>query len=82
MQDGKAEGPWAHLLSQVHQNHNYVQNNHQLKKKKEQNLPENIFYNLVYKEGAIMRQVGITELWYSQISHQPPPPEVGDPKIE
>ena len=29
---------------------------------KNQNLPEKIFYNLIYKEGAIIRQVGITEL--------------------
>ena len=28
----------------------------------DQNLPAKIFHDLIYKEGALMRQVGVTEL--------------------
>ena len=31
-QDGRAERPRAHLLSQAHPNHNYLQNNQLMKK--------------------------------------------------
>ena len=44
-QDGRLERPWTHLLWQVHQNHNYQQNNHLCKTTiyaKDWNLSEKI----------------------------------------
>ena len=66
-QDGRVERPWAHLLSQAHQNHNYLQNNWLMKK---MNLSKKMFYNWRHKEGTTTRWVRGAELRYSQ-GHTP-----------